>query len=48
MLRHRNLVPLMGCSIEGEKIALVYDLMEGGSLKELLKQAHKAARSYST
>eukprot|EP01105_Mastigella_eilhardi_P023399 TRINITY_DN5893_c0_g1_i2.p1 TRINITY_DN5893_c0_g1~~TRINITY_DN5893_c0_g1_i2.p1 ORF type:complete len:891 (+),score=195.86 TRINITY_DN5893_c0_g1_i2:1829-4501(+) len=45
--RHRNLVPLMGCSIEGEKMALVYDLMEGGSLKDLLKRAHKAWRSRS-
>ncbi|KAH3765956.1 AAA family ATPase [Pelomyxa schiedti] len=43
--RHRNLVPLIGCSIETERIALVYDLMEGGSLKELLKKAHRAFRS---
>ncbi|KAH3764471.1 AAA family ATPase [Pelomyxa schiedti] len=38
--RHRNLVPLLGCCMD--PLALVYDLLEGGTLKSLIKQARRA------
>ncbi|KAM8716833.1 hypothetical protein ACLKA7_003670 [Drosophila subpalustris] len=36
-LRHDNLLALYGCSLNGPKICLVYQLMKGGSLESRLK-----------